>query len=71
MITRQMTPFSHLLVELYLLVYFSSIFQDLKNSVPWGPPFPLCFVPWNTHLCAKDDTFKPADTDMYFLQTIY
>ena len=29
------THFSHLLPELYLLVYFSFEFQDLQNSVPW------------------------------------
>ena len=43
MITRQMTPFFHLLFELYLLVHFIFAFQDLQNSVPWGPPFALCF----------------------------
>ena len=31
----------HLLLELYLLVYFIFAFQDLQNSAPWGPPPPL------------------------------
>ena len=34
MITRQMTPFFHLLFELYPLVFFISSFEDLQNSVP-------------------------------------
>ena len=42
MITRQMTPFSCLLLELYPLVYFISEFQDLQNSILWRPPFALC-----------------------------
>ena len=32
--TRQMTPFFHLLFELYLSVHFIFAFQDLQNSVP-------------------------------------
>ena len=29
------------IVQLYPLVYFIFAFQDLQNSVPWGPPFVL------------------------------
>ena len=40
MVTRQMTS---LLFQLCLLVYFSFTFQNLQNSVPWGP---LCIMFW-------------------------
>ena len=39
MITRQMTPFFHLIFKLYPLVYFIFCIKDLQNSVPWGPHF--------------------------------
>ena len=32
---RQISPFFHLLFELYLFVYFIFAFQDLQNSVAW------------------------------------
>ena len=41
MINRQMTPFFHLLLELYPLVYFIFAFKEIQNSVRWGPPFAL------------------------------
>ena len=43
MITRKMTPFFHLLFESFLLEHFFFAFQGFQNSVPWGPPFALCF----------------------------
>ena len=44
MITRKMTPFFHLLFEVYSLVYFIFVFQDLQNSVPWGHPLHYVLV---------------------------
>ena len=44
MITLQMTPFFHLLFHLYLFVHFIFAFQDLENSVPWGPPLHYLLV---------------------------
>ena len=72
MITRQIPYFFHLLFELCPMVYFISAFQDLQNSVPWGPS-PLCIMFCSvkvTHLYAKDDTFNPANIDIFFLQKI-
>ena len=34
--------FSHLLFELYKMVYFIFVFQDLQNSILCGPTFALC-----------------------------
>ena len=51
MMTRQMTPFFYLLLELYLLNYFIFAFQDLQNSVPWGAPF--CFMFWSVKSTVK------------------
>ena len=39
MITRKMTPFSHLLLKFYQFVFFIFAFKDLQNSIP-----PLNFV---------------------------
>ena len=39
MINKQMTHFSHLLFELYPLVYFIFGFREHQNLVSWGPPF--------------------------------
>ena len=33
-----------LLCEFYVLVYFIFAFQDLHNSVPWGPPLHYVLV---------------------------
>ena len=63
MITRLMTHYFHLLFELYQLVYFISAFEDLQNSISWGPPFAL-------HLLTKGDTFKPVNIDILFLHKI-
>ena len=57
MITRKMTPFFHLLFEFYSLVYFIFIFQDLQNSVPWGPCPPLHYV-----LVCKIHIYMPKTT---------
>ena len=66
-----MAQFFHLLFELYLFVYFIFAFQDLQNSVPRGPLFALCSGLWNTHLPAKDDTFKSVNKDILLLRKIY
>ena len=47
-----------------------TIILSLQNSVPWDAPSALCSGLQNTHLHAKDDTFKPANTDILFLQKI-
>ena len=60
MTTRQMSRFSHLLFELYPLVYFIFVFQVFQNSVSWGFPFALCPDLLNTYLHTEDDTFKPV-----------
>ena len=39
-----MTPFFHLLFHLYPFVHFIFAFQDLENSVPWGPPLHYLLV---------------------------
>ena len=41
MVDKQVIPFSCLLFELYPLVYFIFVFQDVKNSVMWGLSFAL------------------------------
>ena len=41
-ITRQMNLFSHLLFELYSLVYLNVVFQDVQTSVQSLLPFALC-----------------------------
>ena len=66
MITRQMTPFFHLLFELCSLVYFIFAFQDLQNSVLWSPLLALCCGLSNIFLHAKDDTLKPLIIDILF-----
>ena len=67
MITKQMTPFfslnsTTLVFELYPLVYFVFDFYG-----QWGLPSALCSDLYNTHLHAKDDTFKPVNRDILFL----
>ena len=69
-INRQIIPFSYLLFEFYPLLYFTSAFQDLHNSVPWVPPFALRSGLQNAHLHAKDDTFKLVNIDILFLQKV-
>ena len=69
LITRQWTHFSHLLFELYLLVFFIFAFQDLQNLVPWGPCYTLRFGLWYTHLLAKDKTLKPVNKISLFCIT--
>ena len=70
-ITRQMTSFFSFTFGALFLIYFTSAFQDLQNSIPWGPP-PLDYVLWvyKIHTYAKDDTFKPANIDILFLWKI-
>ena len=58
MITRQMTPFFHLLFELYPLVFLISAFNELQNSIPWRLLLALCSGLRNKHLRAIYDTFK-------------
>ena len=70
MITRYITLFFHLLFELYLLLYFNFAFQDVQNSVPWDSLFALCSGLQNTHLPAKDDTFKPVNIYILFLHKL-
>ena len=75
LITRQITPFFQLLIEVYPLVYFISIFQDLQNSISWGPLYyvPHCIMFWSVkfaHLHAKDDAYKATNIDNFMLQKI-
>ena len=65
MINRQMTHFFHMFFEFYPLVCFTFGFQELQNSIP---SFALCSGLQNTHLHAKDDTFKLVNIDIFFLQ---
>ena len=59
-ITGQMTPFFHLLFELYPLVYLRrSKFSSMESL----SPFPLCSGLQNTYLHAKDDIFKSVNID--------
>ena len=44
MIIKQMTHFSHLLFELYLLAYFIFAFQDRQKSISWDPFYCIMFV---------------------------
>ena len=70
MITRQMNPF-------FLISSLSSIrcyilflaFQDLKNSISWGPPFGL-FLVWKYTIHAENYIFKPVTIDILFLYKI-
>ena len=40
-------------------------FQELQNSIPWGPPLHLvCKI----HLHAKENTFKLFNIDIHFQQ---
>ena len=64
-ITRQMTSFFSSTHELYALVYFLSAFQNLQNSIPWGPPlhyFPVCKI----HIYISKMTRSSLWTLMYF-----
>ena len=52
--TNKWPHFFHLLLELYLLVYFNFEFQDLQNSIPWVFPHFLeiqsllvCIIFWS------------------------
>ena len=50
-----------------------SAFLDLQNLFPWGSS-PLCIIFWSvkfTYFHAKDDTFKPANIEIFFLQNIF
>ena len=59
--------FSHLLYELYPLEYFTSTFQDLQSSVPWGlHPFYIMFRSikqrltcqiWHFRACSRGHLF--------------
>ena len=61
-ITRKLTPFFHLLLKLYPLVYFVFAFHELQNSFPWCLSFAFYSVLQNTHLIVKDDNLKPVNT---------
>ena len=67
MITRQMTPFlsALLIFELYPLVYFIFKFRYIHNLVSW-----ISLGLKNTHLHAKDDTFKALNIDTLFAHKI-
>ena len=67
-ITSKVTPFfSSTPRALSVGIYFIFAFQDLQNSVSWGPPFALCSGLQKTHFHAKDNTFKPVNMDILFL----
>ena len=56
--------------QLYLLVYSVFAFQDLQNTIPWGPYCVLCPGLKNIHSHTKVDTFKPVNADNLFLHKI-
>ena len=70
MITRQMTPFFHILFEPYQLVYFVFAFQGIQNSVPQGSRFALCCLLQNTRFHYKDDTLNPVNIGILFQQKV-
>ena len=55
MITRKMTPFFHLLFEVYSLVYFIFVFQDLQIQFHGVT---LCIMFWSVKYTFDDDHDK-------------
>ena len=67
MITGQMTPFFHLLFELYFIGIFHFCVSKTWKFSSLGST--LCTVFWSIkYTNAKDDFFKPTKIDILFLQ---
>ena len=70
-ITRQMTPFfSFTLRALTVSIFHFYISRPSEFSFMGRTPFTLCCGLQNTHLHAKDDTFKSVNIDILFLHNI-
>ena len=57
-----MTPFFHL----FIAAFYFCISGNSKFKFNGVPPFHYVLVCKNTHLHAKDDTFKPVRVDILF-----
>ena len=66
-LSRQMTPFFHL----FIAAFYFCISANSKFKSNGVPPFHYVLVSKNTHLHAKDDTFKPVRVDILFLYKIW